>query len=153
QLTPKIKEKELKIEMEFQGNPFINGDPQKIIQIFRIILDNAIKFLPTNGHIIIKTRNHQILQQKKRIRQEGIQIDFIDDGPGIPKDDIPYIFDRFFRSRLTSHIPGTGLGLAIARELVQLHHGTISVQSEEGKGTCFSIFFPRNENFNMPYPT
>lgn len=70
-----------------------------------------------------------------------------DTGLGIPAKDLEHIFDRFFRvkNEKTRYINGTGLGLAIVKSIVEAHHGTIGVDSVEGKGTCFSVFFPKLE--------
>jgi signal transduction histidine kinase len=66
----------------------------------------------------------------------------IDVGIGIPANDLPALFQTFFRARNTSTIQGTGLGLAIARQFVELHGGRLTVQSEEAKGTTFTIVLP-----------
>ena len=67
----------------------------------------------------------------------------MDLGIGIHPKDLPFIFDRFFRSTSVNHIPGTGLGLTIAKELIELHQGKILVESEFGKGTTFLVFLPK----------
>ncbi|MFW9991306.1 MAG: sensor histidine kinase [Candidatus Odinarchaeota archaeon] len=68
-----------------------------------------------------------------------------DTGRGIKQEDLPFIFNRFFRADDVEGIPGSGLGLSIAKELVELHHGHISVESERGKGSTFSAVFPALE--------
>jgi len=75
--------------------------------------------------------------------RDGVIIHFHDTGRGIRKNDLPYLFERFFRSEDVRDIPGTGLGLAIAQELIVLHEGEIFVESEFGKGSIFSVFLPR----------
>ena len=68
---------------------------------------------------------------------------FQNHGIGISKEDLPHIFERFYRASNAGEISGTGLGLSIAKEIVQLHQGEMYVESELGKSTTFSIFFPR----------
>ncbi|HEY0087852.1 MAG TPA: HAMP domain-containing sensor histidine kinase, partial [Candidatus Lokiarchaeia archaeon] len=75
--------------------------------------------------------------------KDGIVFEFTDYGIGIRKEDIPNLFNRFFRSEDVREIPGTGLGLSIAKELTLLHDGKISVKSEYGKGSTFSVFLPK----------
>ena len=75
--------------------------------------------------------------------KEGILIQFADSGMGISKEDIPRLFDRFFRSQRVNHIPGTGLGLGIASDLIKMHKGQIFIESELNKGTSVHLFIPR----------
>ena len=76
--------------------------------------------------------------------KQNIQVDVHDTGFGIPAADLPFIFDRFYRVRSgkSSEIEGNGLGLAIVKSVVEQHCGQISVESEVGKGTCFSVSLP-----------
>lgn len=109
------------------------GDPEKIKQLLIIMLDNAIKYSkkPIQIHV------------DKEFRHIKIQI--IDQGIGIAKEDIPHLFDRFYRTdkaRNRKH-GGVGLGLSIAENIVKLHHGTITVNSEPGEGTTITIRLPR----------
>ena len=64
---------------------------------------------------------------------------------GIKKDELPLIFDRFYRSERAREVEGSGLGLSISKEFIQLHGGEITVESEYGKGTTFSVFLPRGK--------
>ena len=121
------------------------GDPKRIDQVFRIFIDNAIKYSNNRGKIIIQaTDNYDGVYNKQG--KKGVLFEIIDQGIGISEKDLPRIFDRFFRSEQVSDIPGTGLGLSIAKELVNLHDGEVFVTSEVGKGSNFSIFLPCYNN-------
>ena len=101
------------------------------------IIGNAIKYTPDGGKIQVKLLPH--LQGKKTY-----EITVSDNGIGIPKEDIEHLFERFYRvdkSRSTG-AGGTGLGLSIAKEIVDAHNGTISVESVEGAGTTVRITLP-----------
>jgi signal transduction histidine kinase len=110
-------------------------DRKRIHQVFRNIIGNAVKYGPDSGLSI----NAAMYGQDKQVC-----IDIKDNGPGIPPDRLPYIFDRFYRldDERTKDVMSTGLGLAIARELVEAHGGSISADSKEGRGSCFTIVLP-----------
>ena len=120
------------------------GDSKKVDQIFRIFIDNAIKYSKEKNIIEIKAIDHYKGQYNPNA-QDGVLFQFEDKGIGISEKDISFIFQRFFRSDQVSDIPGTGLGLPIAKELIELHNGKLYVESEYGKGTIFYVFFPRIE--------
>jgi signal transduction histidine kinase len=105
---------------------------QKILKnILHNLFSNAIKYSPEDKQILFKSDD---LDGKLTISVE-------DHGLGIPKEEQPYMFDRFFRAKNVSNIQGTGLGLNIVKKYVELMDGEISFQSEEGKGTCFLLQF------------
>lgn len=117
-----------------QDLPIIKAELDKIQRVLFNLVQNAIRHTPASGSIALATR----------VIPEGIQVDVIDSGEGIPADDLPYVFDQFFRgdrsrSRETG---GAGLGLAIARRIIEAHHGRIWVESQVGRGTCFSFVLP-----------
>ncbi|MDQ0339410.1 signal transduction histidine kinase [Caldalkalibacillus uzonensis] len=130
----KAEERHNEIHVDYPDDlPALWADPVRLEQIFNNLLGNAIKFTE-NGTIRITIRsNHQ-----------SIIVSITDTGIGIPSHDLPKIWDRFFKvNRMRSKKEGgTGLGLAIVKELVELHGGTIEVQSEVGKGTTFTVTFP-----------
>lgn len=111
------------------------GDRQSLVELFVILIDNAIKYSPKNATInmdIFKENNFGVIKIK-------------DQGMGIKSSDLPYIFNRFYRadaSRSKEKIQGYGLGLSIAKRIVELHQGKISVSSKPGKGTEFIIKIP-----------
>ena len=110
------------------------ADPGKLAQVCYNIIENASKYTPDGGSITV------------RLRREGRDavLDIADTGVGIPPEDVPHVFDRFYRvdkarSRDTG---GTGLGLSIVQQIVRLHAGSVTVQSELGKGTTFTVQLP-----------
>jgi signal transduction histidine kinase/DNA-binding response OmpR family regulator/ligand-binding sensor domain-containing protein len=109
-------------------------DPDKMEKVFYNLLSNAFKFTPEGGRInIIAAASDQT-----------IEIGVSNSGPGIPEDQLPHIFDRFYQVEdgSTRQYEGTGIGLALAKELIEMHHGQISVESVEGKMTTFTIKIP-----------
>jgi PAS domain S-box-containing protein len=132
-----LKNKEIALKRDFPENlPELNVDPDRIIQVLMNIISNAIKFTPKGGAITLGAK----------LSDKGGQmvISVADTGVGIPKNDLPKIFGKFqqAKNRAAGDISGTGLGLAIAQEIIQLHGGEITVDSEEGKGTTFTFTLP-----------
>lgn len=127
--------------IEFKNNISdieIMGDKQSLVELFVILLDNAIKYSLEKSKIFIATgrENHFALVGVK------------DEGVGIKASDIPYIFNRFYRadtSRSKEKISGYGLGLSIAKQITDLHNGTITVESKPGKGSEFIVRLPLAE--------
>ena len=109
------------------------GDEHHLQTTFGNLLDNALKYSKTDGRIFIQ------LQQE----QEGIKISFRDHGIGIDKEQHEKIFDKFYRVQAGNvhDVKGFGLGLSYVKSIVEAHGGTITVQSEKGKGSEFVIFF------------
>ncbi len=122
------------LEEEPQGISWpLNG--QLFTRIFLNLLDNAVRYTQEGGRVTITAA----------VDGEELAVRVEDNGPGIPPEALPYIFDRFYRvdrarSRATG---GTGLGLAIVRQAVRRHGGTVAVESAPGKGTAFEVRFPR----------
>lgn len=110
------------------------GDYGRLRQIFTIILDNAIKFSPPQMSVEIKMKKSH----------NGCIISISDHGNGIPMEDIPHIFDRFYRERSEQNKCGSGLGLSIAKQIADRHHVTIQCHSTQEKETCFSLSFERS---------
>jgi len=118
-----------------QEDPIMSGDLQRLKQLLLNLLDNAIKYTEHRGTITLKLRKE---------KKEAV-LSVIDTGKGIPSEDIPHIFERFFRrSRTTSDksASGFGLGLSIVKWIVDSHGGTIEATSDVGKGTTFTVRFP-----------
>ena len=124
----------MEVAAELDDTP-IMADAGRIDQVLGNLVANAIRHTPAGGCITLGAQP----------ADAGMQISVSDTGEGIPTEDLPYIFDRFWkgdRSRSHAHGAGSGLGLAIARQLVQAHHGSISVESQPGQGTTFRIDLP-----------
>ena len=146
-MQPMGKDKNITFEVNVSKDLNLYGDPKRIDQVFRIFIDNAIKYSKDHRNVIVQaTNNYYGIYNKEE--KDGVLFEIIDEGIGISDNDLVKIFDRFYRSEQVSNIPGTGLGLAIAKELVNLHDGDVFVTSELGKGTNFAIFLPRYPKSN-----
>jgi signal transduction histidine kinase len=143
-MEPIGREKNITIDVEINEEIKLFGDSKKIDQIFRIFIDNAIKYSRESNNIEIKATDHYKGRYNAE-EKDGMLIQFKDMGIGISDKEISSIFQRFFRSEQVTDIPGTGLGLSIAKELIELHNGEVFVESEDGNGTTFYIFLPRIE--------
>jgi len=128
---------DVRIEFNFDQDLEINCDRKRIEQVITNLLTNSIKF---------SDKNKEERVVKITVENDGnfVKIIVEDNGIGIPADKIDKIFDKFYRvdSDLTYSIPGTGLGLAIVKEIIEMHNGSISVESEEGKWTRAIVQLP-----------
>jgi two-component system sensor histidine kinase BaeS len=108
------------------------GDPRWLHQVSTNLLSNALKFTPPGGRVIIGTR------------QAGPDavLDVTDTGPGIPADELPHVFDRFWRGRHAAQTSGSGIGLTVAAELAQAHGGRLTAASQPGHGTQMTLTLP-----------
>jgi len=136
-----------KIDLQFSPPPhisLIHADRNSMEGIFTNLISNAIKYTPEGGKVWID------------LGDEGgfVKASVSDTGIGIKKEDLSRIFDKFYRvkSSDTRQIVGTGLGLSIVKSIVDAHLGSISVESEEGGGTTFTILLPKESNPNMCTP-
>ncbi len=138
---PVCASKRLTLKYEPGINPKVWGNQDRLIQVFTNLMANAISYTPAGNTIWIR------IDVTGRSHQRGVVIEVEDSGMGIPADELPYVFDRFYRGRMAQQlkIHGSGLGLSIVREIVESHGGTISVRSDIGKGTCFQIWLPIGE--------
>jgi len=126
-----VQSKHIRISLNIAENlPHVSLDRDQMIQVLLNMVLNAVQMMDTEGQITIGAH----------IRPETGQLELtvLDTGKGIPTDDLPRIFDPFF----TTKKQGTGLGLAIAHTIIENHHGEITVESEEGKGSTFRIRLP-----------
>ncbi|TFG13921.1 MAG: PAS domain S-box protein [Promethearchaeota archaeon] len=136
-----LENKEFSYYLYMNDDLMLFGDPQRIEQVFHIIIDNAIKYSKENVILIIEAFDHYKGKYNPE-NLEGVLLIFNDNGLGIPEIDVPNIFERFYRSKEIINIPGTGLGLSIAKEIIKNHKGEIFVESELGKGSSFFVFLP-----------
>ncbi|MCS6848446.1 MAG: HAMP domain-containing sensor histidine kinase [Anaerolineae bacterium] len=114
-------------------SPIVTGNADAIRQVLTILLDNAIKFTPEEGHIVVALN----------VDGDRAHIHVRDTGAGISLEDQPHIFERFYRAARGEHAPsGYGLGLAIAKSLVEAQGGMIRVASEPGRGSTFTVSLP-----------
>ena len=126
--------KDININLSFDDAVEIEADKEKLRSVFLNLIDNAIKYSFPNSTVAVKL---------EKFSDDIVKIKIENSGPGISPNEIPYIFNRFYRSNeIRAEINGSGLGLAIAKEIVELHRGKISVESKAGDKTCFTITLP-----------
>ena len=133
-LEPLAKKRKQTIKTEISDSCEMFADPGKLAQVCYNIVENASKYTPEGGSIRVTLR---------RVGRDAV-LEIADTGVGIPEADLPHVFDRFYRvdkarSRDTG---GTGLGLSIVQQIVRLHAGSVTVASEMGKGTTFTVQLP-----------
>ncbi len=135
-VNPLAKEKDITIQKQ-SDNYRLHGDKQSFVQLFVILLENAIKYSQPKTVVTVTASSFE----------RTIQVMITDQGIGIDKKDIPHIFDRFYRadtSRTKQAVSGYGLGLSIAKKIVAIYKGSVNVKSEKGKGTTFTIQLPQD---------
>ena len=119
--------------------PRVHGDPDQLVRALTNLIANAINYTPKGGRITVRS----LVEASQQGETESVIIEVIDTGIGIHPEDLPMIFDRFYRgSNVEPNIPGTGLGLAIIKEIVELHGGAITVESQVGQGSTFRMALP-----------
>ncbi len=140
-LAPAAQAKGIELALEAPPDATVLGDHRRLTQVFRNLVDNAIKFSPRGSRV-------DVLAEGGASGADGapcpVQVHVVDRGIGIAKADQAKVFQRFYRvdpSRAKS-VPGTGLGLAIVKHLLILHGGSIRVESEPGRGSRFSVTLP-----------
>lgn len=130
--------KGLELEITDHINVWIEGEKDRIQQIILNLVSNAVVYTPEGGKISVSVTE----------REDKVDIRVQDNGIGISKEDLPRIFERFYRvdKARSRDSGGTGLGLAIVKHLVESHRGSIKVESEEGKGTVFTVSLPKKQS-------
>lgn len=128
----------INIEVNLETAPLIvQADPTRLVQVFDNLLSNAVKYAP-----------YSTVNVTLSMQNDHAHIEFSDQGPGIPAEDLPNIFTRFYRvPNQNKSIRGTGLGLFICRRIINAHQGEITAESKFGEGTTFQIYLPiMNDN-------
>jgi two-component system sensor histidine kinase MprB len=110
----------------------VRGQPVLLERAVLNLLDNAVKWSPPTGRVEVGLHRNGA----------GWQLDVRDHGPGISPDDLPRVFDRFYRAPAARALPGSGLGLAIVRQVVESHGGTVEAGSAPGGGALISVHLP-----------
>ncbi|MDD5093262.1 MAG: ATP-binding protein [Dehalococcoidia bacterium] len=136
QMRPSADLKGINLTEKVPPDITMQGDADHLIRLFLNLLDNAIKYTPPGGRVVLEAE----------ATLERIRISVSDTGPGIPEEHLPFLFDRFYRveTARSRDTGGAGLGLSIVYELARSHHGTIAVDSKPGQGTIFTVELPRN---------
>jgi two-component system, chemotaxis family, sensor kinase Cph1 len=130
-MQPLAEQRSIELRVDVASSPPVVADRDRIYQVLANLIGNALKFTSQGGTV------------RLRVRPQDGQVVFsiIDDGPGIPEDTLPHLFDRYWQARRTAKL-GTGLGLFIARGIVEAHRGKIWVDSEVGHGSAFHFSLP-----------
>jgi signal transduction histidine kinase len=131
-MISKRKNIQLSYFVESKNDFIISGDVDKLKQVFINLISNAIKFTKEKGNISIKlySKNNKSIVEIK------------DNGVGINKEDLPFIFERLYRGDKSRHkTEGNGIGLTVVKNILQMHSAKIEVESEVGEGTTFRIYF------------
>jgi signal transduction histidine kinase len=136
QVRARAEERDVTLRVELpRGLSPVVAAPGRLQQVITNLLDNAVKFSPRGGEVVLEVRQ----------QRDGIQVDVVDAGPGIPTLYMPHVFEDYFRVRRKEFLPGAGLGLSTARKIVEAHGGEIWVESpcfEDGRGSRFSFTLP-----------
>jgi signal transduction histidine kinase len=136
EVQARADEKNISLRVELpQGLPPVHAAPRRLQQVITNLLDNAVKFSPRQGEVVLSVCQHG----------DGIRVDVVDTGPGVPALYMPHVFEDYFRARRKEFVPGAGIGLSTARKIVETHGGEIWVESpylEDGTGSCFSFTLP-----------
>ena len=134
-LKPLAEKKGQTLSVALPPGAALRADPEKLNQVLINLLDNAVKYTPEGGKIDIRASEDEA----------QVTLEIQDNGVGVPKEDIHRIFERFYRVDRTRsrELGGTGLGLSIVKHIMEAHGGTVSVESEIGKGSRFILVFPK----------
>jgi signal transduction histidine kinase len=158
-MDPQATERGVRIQIQVADElPTVEADSQRIAQVVRNLLGNALRYTPSGGTITISAD----LPEKQGNGSPSlppspvwVRVTVADTGTGIPPEELPHIFDRFYRvdrSR-TRASGGTGLGLAVARQLVEAHGGRIWAESQPGRGSAFSFTLPASHHGSTNQPS
>lgn len=142
-LGPRARDQSLRFEMDLDpALPLLRGDEDLLRRLLLNLADNAIKYTPAGGRVTIRTR---------QLPSGQLELAVADTGVGIPKRDLPRIFERFYRvdKARSRELGGTGLGLSIVKHIVERHGATITVDSEVGEGTTFTVHFPASLRLSL----
>lgn len=133
------EEKNVYIHLNSENKKFmISGDTDKLKQVFINLMSNAVKFSKEKGHVWVSLKENQ----------EKVIVEIKDNGIGIKKEDLPYIFERLYRGDKSRELTqGSGIGLTIVKRILILHGASIDVKSEENKGTTFTLYFDKTADF------
>lgn len=146
-MQPRAREKNETLVALIDPLPAITGDAGRLEQVVGNLVDNAIKYSPAGAAVTVSAKKESYTPMTRRRAPETLPTEWVtiavhDTGEGIPAEDLPRLFERFYRGDKARVAGGTGLGLAIANEIIAAHGGRITVQSEMGKGSTFTVHLP-----------
>jgi PAS domain S-box-containing protein len=133
---PRAEAAGIALDFQCDGSPTVRADRVRLAQVFDNLISNAIKFTPRDGRVGLSI---------SRAGDEAFIV-VADSGMGMSPEDQQRLFTRFFRTKAAVRIQGTGLGLSITKAIVEAHHGSISVESEVGRGTRFTVTVPTSSS-------
>jgi len=147
-----IQEKEIATRLHLIDDSRLVCDPNRIGQVIRNLVVNAIKFSPRGGRIEVILKTDSLADAHATDGPEpALRLSILDEGAGIPDNELEAVFDKFVQSTRTNYMKGgTGLGLAICREIVQHHAGRIWAENRSGGGAEFSFILPRTQKRHAP---
>jgi signal transduction histidine kinase len=123
----------LRLETQRMDNlPLVEGDASALERVFANLVHNGLKFTPPGGRVVITSSRHGAT----------VVVSVIDTGPGVPPEEIPALFEKYWRRKRHSYQDGSGLGLFIVKSLVEAQGGRVEVESTLGTGTCFKVILP-----------
>ena len=150
--APAARKKKIEVVVDVDEQlPSLKGDPLRIKQILSNLIENALKFTPEGGSVFLRAQSSDFASNDEDAGslffaepRRAVTLEIRDTGIGMPRTELPHIFDAFYQvdGSSTREHGGTGLGLSIVKRLVDAHRGTIEVDSEKGKGTTFTITIP-----------
>jgi two-component system phosphate regulon sensor histidine kinase PhoR len=131
---PKAVEKRIELRLETEGHPQARANPLLVEQAVANLIDNAVKYSGEGDSVLVKVAEEE----------DHVLVSVSDAGIGIPEKDIPRLFERFYRvdKARSRELGGTGLGLAIVKHIAIVHGGSVSVESELGRGSTFTLEIP-----------
>ena len=138
------QESNVALALDAPALPLVTGDKDRLAQVFTNLLANALKHTPLDGKVTIRAQEMKQTQKEMNLAPTTVEITVTDTGSGIPPEDLPHIFERFYqvdKSRAGKD-RGAGLGLTIAKQIVEAHNGTINVESVKDLGTKFTVSLP-----------
>lgn len=155
QVQPMAEAKGIALDVDLPPSLQIEGDPDKLVRLFLNLLDNAVKYTPEGGHVALRAAEagkRGELGGGGEPGERGVMVQIVDDGPGVPPDQLPLIFERFYRADTSRSRTGggAGLGLALARSIAEAHGGRIEVQSAREKGSTFTVWLPAPDDQPSP---
>lgn len=132
-----LRRRGYRFEWQYQEECTVEADAQKIDQVLRNLINNAVNYAGEDKRIVIR----------QTVQKDAVRIEVTEFGAGIPKEDLPHIWERYYRSNQAHNRPvsGTGLGLSIVKSVVTEHGGTYGVDSEPGKGSTFYFTLPKKQ--------
>lgn len=131
-MSPQLDDAELDATVDAEDNVAVLADPTRLAQVVTNLLSNAVKFTPAGGTVSVTVT---------RVAGDAV-LTVTDTGPGISAEELPHVFERFWRGRTAASRSGTGIGLAVVQSLITAHHGSVTVTSSPTGGTRFSVRLP-----------